>query len=445
MRLLSSLLNRNRVTLLGVLSWFILYTIFQFIDPYVTISNCSFPRISNDIEYDSDISISKVLLIADPQLIDNHTYPGRISPLLKLSKFTVDNYIYKNYKSLINQLEPQTIIFLGDLLDNGRESTDEYYEGEYQRFIRIFVKPAIHKNIELITNIPGNHDIGWSNGVTHHSYNRFIEHFGHPNKIIVKGNHDLILIDDLSISNTADDEIAKPTKEFLNTLKDLKTKRTKILLSHVPLWRDPNVQTCGVFRESKKPFPISKGYQYQTVIDETESLEILRSVNAEIIFSGDDHDYCAVTHPYMDANGIKHNTLGINIKSMSMAMGIHAPAVELLTLYNKPVKLDDDWIVNGQLIKGKGEFLDYSFETCYLTKPYIDVISYVCLAVINGIWLLINCFEKKKRFVGITDNSNDHENYSNILINNINWLRFFKLASVNGILVITLFYFFTIH
>lgn len=446
MRFLNSILVKSRLTILSLLSWFIVFTIFQYIDPLITINHCSFPRISNDLDYDPDISISKVLIIADPQLIDNHTYPSRISPLLTLSMFTVDNYIYKNYVTLIKKLEPQTIIFLGDLLDNGRESTDEYYENEYQRFIKIFINPLRNKNVEIFTSIPGNHDIGWADGVTKHSSERFIQHFGHPNKIIQKGNHDLVLLDNLSMMNKIDEDIPKSINSFLNKLKETEKERTRILFNHVPLWRDPNVQVCGISRESKNPFPVAKGYQYQTLIGEEESLEILRSVQADIIFSGDDHDYCEVVHSYRDSKGKQHKTIDINVKSMSMAMGINKPAVELLTLYNKPIKIKNKWIVNDQLIKSEGEYLDYAFGICYLTTPYVDIITYVVLAIVNGFAILINCTERKKRYVSITDNTYSSESsYLHTLIKNINWPETIKLALIQGFFAIMLYYLLTIH
>lgn len=446
MRLAKLISHKSRLTLISLLSWFIAFTIFQYIDPFFTINHCNFPRISNDLEYDPDISISKVLIIADPQLIDNHTYPSRNSPLLTLSKFTVDNYIYKNYVTLIKELEPQTIIFLGDLLDNGRESTDKYYENEYQRFIRIFINPLKNKNVEILTNIPGNHDIGWADGVTQHSSERFIKHFGQPNKIIQKGNHDLVLLDNLSMTNKIDDEIPKSINQFLDKLKETEKERTRILFNHIPLWRDPNVQVCGTSRESNNPFPVARGYQYQTLIGEAESLKILRSVQPDIIFSGDDHDYCEVVHSFRDNKGKEHKSIDINVKSISMAMGINKPAVELLTLYNKPIKIKNNWKINDQLIKSEGEYLDYAFDICYLTTPYVDIITYIILAIFNGLAILMNCREKKKRYVSITDNTyNSENNYLYMFIKTINWIESIKLALIQGFFAIILYYLFTIH
>ena len=76
-----------------------------------TILKCQWPQLS------TSLSQTNILLIADPQLIDNHTYPGRYELLLKLSKHTVDTYIKKNYNELLDQLQPNYLMFLGDLME----------------------------------------------------------------------------------------------------------------------------------------------------------------------------------------------------------------------------------------------------------------------------------------------------------------------------------------
>jgi len=317
-----------------LVTWFFTFSIFQFLDPYFTVSRCSFPLAFKGNDESNELIASKILIIADPQLIDNHTYPGRNNFLLEVSKATVDNYLYKNYIFLLNQLKPDTIIFLGDLLDNGRESSDNYYSKEYQRFTRLFVEPAQNKGIELITSVPGNHDAGWADGITEHAIDRFNDHFGSSNKLLDRDHHQLILLDDVSLTS-ATESINKPSLLFLEEMNSLSPKKTRILFDHVTLWRDPKIQKCGPLREGKSPFPISKGYQYQTVIDEENSMNILKSIKPDIIFSGDDHDYCEVVHSYIDENGKTHKTVGINVKSISMAMGINYPAVQLLTLLNR--------------------------------------------------------------------------------------------------------------
>lgn len=436
----NTLLN-NHVVGIALIVWTVILLFFQYVDPTLTIAHCTFPDIPDPETGISKPSANKILLIADPQLIDNHTYPDRWGPFLALSKFTVDNYIYKNYVKLIDILEPDTILFLGDLLDNGRESDDAYYEQEFNRFQKIFVDPIKDRNIDMITSVPGNHDIGWENGVTRHSLERFKDHFGSPNKVVQVANHDLVFLDDLSITNTKDLEVANPSRHFVDTIGETQPERTRILFQHVPLWRDAHTQQCGRSRESKRPFPISKGYQYQTVLDEALSLNILKNVQPDIIFSGDDHDYCEVVHSYTDNQGTERKVRGINVKSISMAMGIHRPAVELLTLYSQPVQLEKDLLLNNNLVKSKGELLDYQYDICYTTKPYIDILCYIFLAVFNGLWLIFNSVEKKKRYVGIaTIHTAPRRPKIEDLLRQICWLRLLKLSLLNAICVSFLFF-----
>lgn len=428
----------NHPIITSILMWLVIILFFQYVDPFLTISRCSF---DDDIVHslNNGNRATKILLIADPQLIDAHTYPDRPSLLLSLSKITVDNYLYKNYIALITKLEPEMVIFLGDLLDNGRESADDYYEREFNRFTKLFIESVGSKKLEIITNIPGNHDIGWENGVTKHSLGRFEENFGHTNKVIEKGNHELILFNTQTLSNTDDPIISASSKEFLKGLSKKMTKKTRFLFTHVPLWRDINQQTCGKMRESNKAFPITKGYQYQTVLDAQTSQEILESIRPEIIFSGDDHDYCELVHSFNDDTNHQHKAIGVVVKSMSMAMGIKNPAVELLTLYDNPIELAQDWRFGKDIFKSKGESIDFSINMCYMTKPYVDIASFILFAIINAFFLLANCYKKEKHYSSILEIDRT-ETLINKMKQNIRWIDFVKLAFIASLFVIFLFY-----
>lgn len=68
-----------------------------------------------------------VLLIADPQIVDRHSYPYRFSPISYLTRLIVDLNMRKNWQVALRK-EPDTIVFLGDVMDNGRLDIpdDEY-------------------------------------------------------------------------------------------------------------------------------------------------------------------------------------------------------------------------------------------------------------------------------------------------------------------------------
>jgi ethanolamine phosphate phosphodiesterase len=66
----------------------------------------------------------RIALIADPQLVDENTYTRR-GMFLRLSEFFTDLYMKRNWKYIQNILHPKISIFLGDLMDGGREWDDK--------------------------------------------------------------------------------------------------------------------------------------------------------------------------------------------------------------------------------------------------------------------------------------------------------------------------------
>lgn len=52
-----------------------------------------------------------IALIADPQLIDAHTYPGRNYVLERITESVVDYYLRRNWVNINGQLDPDANIF----------------------------------------------------------------------------------------------------------------------------------------------------------------------------------------------------------------------------------------------------------------------------------------------------------------------------------------------
>lgn len=307
---------------------------------------------------------TKILLIADPQLIDGHTYPGRNSLLLSLSQHTVDVYLKRNYKALLKNLKPDKIIFLGDYLDNARSSNEDYFLSQLNRFNDIFRKQKSYpKDKDWFVNVPGNHDIGFGDKVDLPHRDRFIEYFGNPNSVYTINNVDFVSIDSLSYSSDIE-EIFKDSVNFINSLPTKSNPR--ILLSHIPLYRSNDV-SCGSLRENPNSFkPYLRGYQYQTTLDPRRTEELLSKVQPDVIFSGDDHDYCEVDHP----------TKEYTVKSISMAMGIKFPAVQLLSIK-------------------QGDSFNWETSICYTQTPYLNVVAYMFMTVIS--FFLILWWDIKQR------------------------------------------------
>lgn len=332
---------------------------------------------------------------------------------------------------------PDTVLFLGDLFDGGREwSTplteagdsqspdkrwhkygDDYWLKEYNRFGRIFLEPWLRGRHErpgqpgrrLIADLPGNHDLGFGLGIRIPARERFNAYFGGGNRVDMIGNFTFVSLDTVSLSangqpnpatgsqgaDTGDENVYKiwhPTETFLSNVKELKARVINrelrlqaglpemepqdhsireldapfrpdpanrpdlssnipsILLTHVPLYRvegtpcgklreryPPSVPAQGedevVGKDMKNALPVAAGLQYQTVLTPAISREIVEKVgNIEAVFSGDDHDYCEVTHRgYTSKNGgIKEITL----KAISWAASVRKPGFLMLSLWN---------------------------------------------------------------------------------------------------------------
>lgn len=337
----------------------------------------------------------------------------------------------RSYKQLQEQLQPDTVFFLGDLFDGGREwSTfhgdtpdlswnprpkseaayakkwkrkygEDFWLREYMRFVKMFVDPyaaytearAGQRGKRLIASLPGNHDVGYGSGVKAPVRDRFEAFFGDMNRVDVIANHTFVSVDTLSLSARSSAEIHvadlsqvySPAAEFLDKVQIMKRKAVErelrrlrgetldpqqlhkvedmmsadysnvptlnpgegkaelptILLSHVPLYRPPGTP-CGPLREHWPPanppqdvdhrnaISVSRGYQYQNVLNEMDSVDLVKKVgNLVHAFSGDDHDYCELTHA-----SNKGNVKEITVKSISMAMGVPTPGFLMVSMYN---------------------------------------------------------------------------------------------------------------
>lgn len=249
----------------------------------------------------------------------------------------------------------------------------------------------------ILASLPGNHDLGFAAGIQTPVRDRFDAFFGPLNRVDILGNHSFVHLDTVSLSAmdqidpetgssgdgdgsaaaTTSGRIWKPVEEFLEGAKVTRAKAIQhvcetrfnwespvelfaptlesaaeskqpqtspkpyadvvssqlptIVLSHVPLFR-PGTASCGPMRERGTAIPLQAGYQYQNVLTPLISQDIVKHLTAEeitMIYSGDDHDYCEIEH-----NEFTGRIKEITVKSMSWAMGIRIPGVQLVSLWN---------------------------------------------------------------------------------------------------------------
>lgn len=381
--LLKVVLYTPHVHILLVMWLFIIYWGERYY-PYHELQKCQWPSGLPDKAQSSSVkpfdfaspSVARVALVADPQLVDDNTYPKRNKAVLSIVKYIVDGYLRRNWVNMHKVLDPDTTIFLGDLFDGGREWSDVTWIKEFDRWNRIFTKP---ENKRTVMSLPGNHDIGFGDTLVPAALERFEAFFGPPSSTIDVANHTFILLDTISMISEVNESIYMPPRQFLDGLPDYDPTQPRFLLSHIPLFRDKNAD-CGKDRESNlKSLPYVRGYQFQTLIPPDVSSRILSKVNPSLVFSGDDHDACHVKHIYKDTKDATMSTDEYTVKSFSMAMGISQPGIQLISL--------DGSRVGGGAAGREGP----SFQTslCLLPSPFKAFIVYSIWGVASGLLVLV--------------------------------------------------------
>ncbi|KAL2675448.1 hypothetical protein Neosp_011634 [[Neocosmospora] mangrovei] len=234
-------------------------------------------------KWPKDAKPHHLVFVADPQLIDPHSYPGRPWPLNPLTVLITDNYLKRGYGAMQHRLHPDSVFFLGDLFDGGREWKtskgnfvdpkwgrgrskdekkwvktwhnkygDDFWLQEYERFGDIFldswnkggeVPGSWQRGRKLVASLPGNHDLGFGAQVQIPVRDRFGAFFGDVNRVDVIGNHTIVSVDSVSLSADTSEyrnqhdlkPIYGPVNEFLENVKVTKRKAVEEELRH---WHD---------------------------------------------------------------------------------------------------------------------------------------------------------------------------------------------------------------
>ncbi|CAG8586156.1 2984_t:CDS:2 [Acaulospora morrowiae] len=303
---------------------------------------CSWPE---SVQWDKSLAEPyRIALIADPQIIDDYSY-GRTGLLQKISEIYPDMYMRKNWINMQSIFDPDAVIFMGDLMDGGREWDDEKWEIELYRYQQLFLPK---KPEQRIFHLVGNHDVGFGEKLVRGALQRFRKTFGKTNYKVNLGNHSIVVLDTVTLSGS-DESIRKEGLKIIGELaNDTSNQFPRILMTHVPLYRPPN-KDCGPQRQGSSYINQNTGYQYQNLVDEPLTNFILDNVKPKLIFSGDDHDYCEITHE-------KWNAFEVSVNSFSFAMGVERPGFVLLSLYN-PQTVDDSAALPNQHIRRTTESL----------------------------------------------------------------------------------------
>ncbi|KIK97132.1 hypothetical protein PAXRUDRAFT_825260 [Paxillus rubicundulus Ve08.2h10] len=282
---------------------------------------------------------TRVLLITDAQL-QNPAVPAR--SWLGCDSNTA--YLRRSW-SAVSRLHPNVVIFLGDTLASGRYVTSDK---EYGAYFRAFEEAFPRDASVPFYFIPGNNDIGLGESPSFSKDARrfFQEHFGPLNQVVSIADHKFVLLDAPKLVEedyrrhahgiTYDQWTPLPGGpiELLMSISGQEERdpaQPKIILSHIPLSR-PSSKSCGPLRE-KGSIRAGAGHGYQTMLGKQTTEFLMKTLQPSLVFSGDNRDYCEVTHeiPTSDVNTTS-TIREVTVKSFSPNRHIHRPGFQLLSL-----------------------------------------------------------------------------------------------------------------
>ncbi|KAK2463173.1 hypothetical protein APHAL10511_004828 [Amanita phalloides] len=305
---------RPRIVKALRLFWTFVVIWFEYGTFWFAVNRCSWPDFRLQTSSPSATRPTHVLVIADPQILDHRSYPGRLAILNYVSRVMVDLNLRKSWRAA-TRLRPDAVVFLGDMMDGGRfPMPDTEYESYYKRFKAIF---ALDRTVPEYF-IPGNHDTGlkMSASESKQARERYVSHFGPLNQ----QQH--------QVSFAEWRRSPEGTVKFVERLAGA-IQPPIILLSHIPLYR-PAGSDCGPLRERGT---IHQGYGngYQNILEQDATNFLLQTLRPSLILSGDDHDYCEFNHT-IDRSEVARE---VTVKSLSIAMNVKRPGFQLLSLSPK--------------------------------------------------------------------------------------------------------------
>ncbi|KAF9222701.1 hypothetical protein BS17DRAFT_177773 [Gyrodon lividus] len=337
----SRILSRKTITTGLRFLWVIVVIWCEFGVFFYSLSDCRWPEKALKHTGRSEAKPTRVLLITDAQL-RNPAASAR--SWLGYDSNTV--YLRRSW-SAASRLHPNVVIFLGDTLASGRYVTNNAgYDAYARTFEAVFPRDA---SVSFYF-IPGNDDIGLGDSPAFSKDARrfFEEHFGPLNQVISISGHKFVLLDAPGLVEedyrrhargiTYDQWTPLPGGpiELLMSISgqgDEHEAQPKILLSHIPLSR-PSSKSCGPLRE-KGSVRAGAGHGYQAMLGKQTTEFLLKTLQPSVVFSGDNRDYCEVTHeiPGSDLGADTTTTIReVTVKSFSPSRHIRRPGFQLLSL-----------------------------------------------------------------------------------------------------------------
>ncbi|KAF8967862.1 hypothetical protein BDZ97DRAFT_1801621 [Flammula alnicola] len=314
-----------------------------------SLSGCHWPAIDAVHNSRQKVKPTHVLLIADTQVQHPILMAEGSWWANPIRRIMCELNTRKNWH-VTSRLRPHAVIFLGDMLANGKSSRSlEEYEQAVHKFKSIFEMD----HSTAVYYIPGNNDVGLGSvtSISKNLRSYYTKNFGPLNQNFVISNHTFVGLD---APGLVDEDYHRHAKYVsfddwkpipdgpISFVKELSEHGpgNVILLSHIPLSRS-EMADCGPLRE-KGRIRRTAGRGYQSMLGKQTTSFLLQNLEPLAVFSADNRDYCDYTHvvpgTQKDAYNPSNSIREVTVKSFSMSVHIKRPGFQLLSLVD-PAKM----------------------------------------------------------------------------------------------------------
>ncbi|XP_071958400.1 metallophosphoesterase 1-like [Antedon mediterranea] len=295
---------KHFLTLSGLI--LLLFVTCEYIIYYVVITHCSWPKLTRDAVLDE--TPLHAIFLADPHLLGSRNGHW-------FDKLRREWQMERSFQSAVTLFAPEAVFVLGDLMDEGKWSSDEEFSATVSRFQKIF-----HQGRTGQTHvIMGNHDIGFHYRTNQHLIDRFERNFD-VSAVNVINIRDIIFVTVNSVAMENDHcpvcseaayrltEVSKQLnctrfgtatgkkggEKLCNNYEKLPNVQP-ILLQHYPLFRKNDADCTGV--DSAPPEEKYKEFKpnWDTVSKESSN-KLLSYIQPRLVLSGHIHHGCYVVH-----------------------------------------------------------------------------------------------------------------------------------------------------
>lgn len=211
----------------------------------------------------------RILFVADPQILGSK-YESTF-PTGSITRWDGDRYLSKSFSWAVSAYNPQVVVFLGDLIDEGSESDEETFKYHAERFKAIYDFRSVKTSIY----IAGDNDVGGEGGdpITDEKIQRFKDRFPPKPVYIFRGTS--------GVDISSVDEALRNSNSEVTTVEIIPVS---LLTQKNPSeWGELNPPSKHTFRIVVSHLPVL------TTQNSQFSVTVLSHVQPSVIFSAHDH------------------------------------------------------------------------------------------------------------------------------------------------------------